>query len=91
MKDTLINMKRKDIKGALSSLRQFLANESPLKMMKNPFYFILKALPVLKNFNFYLEFLIMSKNCLIRKTRLISKFMASQPTLKKLQYRYLKN
>ena len=50
MKDTLINMKRKDIKGALSSLRQFLANESPLKMMKNPFYFILKALPVLKIF-----------------------------------------
>ena len=27
------------IKGALSSVRQFLATESPLKMMKSPFYF----------------------------------------------------
>ena len=33
-----------DIKGALSRLRQFLATESPLKMMKNTFYFTLKAL-----------------------------------------------
>ena len=31
------------LQGALSGLRQFLANESPLKMMKNAFYFILKA------------------------------------------------
>ena len=31
-------------KGALSDLRQFLATESPLKMMKNAFYFTLKAL-----------------------------------------------
>ena len=35
------------IKGALSGLRQFLANESPLNMMKSPFYFTLKALFVL--------------------------------------------
>ena len=28
---------------ALSSLTQFLATESPLKMMKDAFYFILKA------------------------------------------------
>ena len=34
--------------GALSSLKQFLATESPLKMMKNAFYFTLKALFVLK-------------------------------------------
>ena len=27
------------IKGALSSLRQFLATENPLKMMKSDFYF----------------------------------------------------
>ena len=27
------------IKGALEGLRQFLATESPLKMMKNAFYF----------------------------------------------------
>ena len=39
------------VKGALSALRQFLATESPLKMMKNA-YFILKALSVLKIFKF---------------------------------------
>ena len=36
------------IKGALSGLREFLATESPLKMMKNSFYFTLKALFVLQ-------------------------------------------
>ena len=35
-------------KDALSGLRQFLATESPLKLMKNAFYFTLKALFVLK-------------------------------------------
>ena len=41
------------IKDALSSgLRQFLAAESPLKLMKNVFYFISKALFVLKIFKF---------------------------------------
>ena len=38
------------INGVLSGLRQFLANESPLKMMKNAFYFTLKVLFVLKIF-----------------------------------------
>ena len=42
----------KYIKGALSGLRQFLTTESPLKMMKNAFYFILKVLFVLKTFKF---------------------------------------
>ena len=37
-------------KGTILSLRQFLAAESPLKMMKNAFYFTLKALHVLKIF-----------------------------------------
>ena len=41
-----------DLKGALSGLRKFLATESPLKMMKNVFYFISKALFVLKIFKF---------------------------------------
>ena len=40
------------IKGALSGLRQFLAAESPLQMMKNTFYLTLKALFVLKIFKF---------------------------------------
>ena len=38
------------IKGALSGLRQFLAIESPLQMMKNAFHFTSKALFVLKIF-----------------------------------------
>ena len=37
---------------ALSSLRRVLAYESPLKIMKSAFYFILKALFVLKIFEF---------------------------------------
>ena len=44
------NLLDNDVKGALSVLRQFLANESPLKMIKNTFYFTLKALSVLKIF-----------------------------------------
>ena len=39
-------------KGTLSDLRQFLTNEIPLKMMKNAFYFTLKALFILKIFKF---------------------------------------
>ena len=38
------------LKGTLSGLRQFLATGSPLKMMKNAFYFTLKALSNLKIF-----------------------------------------
>ena len=48
--------------------------ESPLKMMKNAFYFILKALFVLKIF----RFMSCRKNGLIRKVRLIVKFMTLQ-------------
>ena len=33
-----------NVKGALSSLRQFSGTESPLKMMKNAFYFTLTFL-----------------------------------------------
>ena len=40
-------------KVALSGLRQFLATEIPLKMMKNVFYFISKAPFVLKIFKFF--------------------------------------
>ena len=34
----------KDLKGALSGLRQFFVNENHLKMVKNAFHFTLKAL-----------------------------------------------
>ena len=37
-------------KDALSALRQLLATESPLKMIKNAYYFTSKALFVLKIF-----------------------------------------
>ena len=43
---------RSKLKGALSGLRQFLATESPLKMIKNDLYFTLKALFTLKIFKF---------------------------------------
>ena len=46
------NLLDNDVKGALSGLRQFLANESPLKMIKNTFYFPLKDLSILKIFKF---------------------------------------
>ena len=48
----LIFFKKHTIKGALSDLRQFLAIGSPLKMVKNGFYFTSKALLVLKIFRF---------------------------------------
>ena len=37
-------------KGTLPGLRQLLATDRPLKMMKNAFYFVVKALLVLKIF-----------------------------------------
>ena len=40
------------LSGALSGLRQVLATESSLKMMKNSFYFTLKALFAFKIFKF---------------------------------------
>ena len=43
---------RNIIKGALYSLRQFLATESPFKMTKNTFHFTLKALFTLEKFKF---------------------------------------
>ena len=42
-------------KGALSRLRQLLASESPLKMMKNAFYFNSKTLFFFKIFKFLSE------------------------------------
>ena len=44
------------IKGPLLGQSQFLATESPLRMMKNSFYFTLEAFFVLKMFNFVLDF-----------------------------------
>ena len=49
----------KELKGALSGLRPFLAIKSPLKMMKNNFYFTSKLLSFSRYLNFYLDFLVM--------------------------------
>ena len=54
-----------------------MKDEGPLEMMKNVFYFMLKALFVRGIYlHFCLDFLAMQKNGLIRK--LMSKFMTSQ-------------
>ena len=50
-------------------------------MMRNAFYFILKALFVLKIFKFFTSFWSCRKNGSIRKIGITSKFMASQPGL----------
>ena len=68
-----------DIKDTLSGLRQFLATKSPLKTMKNAFYFVLKPLFVLKILRFLSWLFGHVEKHLIRKIRLISKFMTSQP------------
>ena len=54
-------------------------NESPLKMIKNTFDFMLKAFFVFKIFEFFLLILWSSiRNSLIRKIRLILKFLTTQ-------------
>ena len=54
--------------------------ESPLKIMKNPFYFTLRSLCFLKIFKvFIMTFWSCRKNDFVRKIGLISKFMTSQP------------
>ena len=54
-------------------------------MMKNAFYFTLKPLFILKIFRFFLNFLVMYKNGLIRKIWLLSKYMMSQPGKQTIQ------
>ena len=64
---------------ALSDLRTLLATESPLKMMKNAFYFTLKAPFVLKIFKFLSVLFDYVEKRLDRKIRFIAKFVTSQP------------
>ena len=66
--------------------------ESPFKMIKNAFYFILKALFFLEVFNFcIMNFWSCRKNGLIRKIRIISKFMTSQPGYQTIEIHILPN
>ena len=74
----LVSTNRSEIlKGTLSGLRQFLATEIPLKLMKNTFYFTSEALFVLNIFNF-LSWLFWScnKTAWLRK-KVNFKFMTS--------------
>ena len=68
-----------------------MATESPLKMMKNTFYFILKALFVLKIFKFLSLLFGHVEKRLIRKIRLISKFTTSKPGKEKFAIQILPN
>ena len=75
----------KFIKDALSGLRQFLAIESSLTMMKNAFNF--KFL-FSRYLNYCYEFFIMLKNSLISKTRLIEHLWCHNLVNKQLQNIY---
>ena len=76
---------------SFSGFRKFLATESPLKIKKNAFYFTLKALFVLKILKFLSWLLVLQKNGLIRKMRLTSKFMTSQPWKQRIAIHILPN
>ena len=68
-----------DLKGTLSDLRQFLATESPLKVMKMLFISPQKLFLFSRYLSFYLDFFFMYQSGLIKKIRLISNFMTPQP------------
>ena len=55
------------LKGALSGLRQFLGTQSPLKRWKVLFISPRKLFPFSRYLNFCLDFLVMYRNCLIKK------------------------
>ena len=69
----------KRVKDALSGLRQVLASESPLKWWKIIFISPKKLFPFSRYWRFCLDFLVTWQNDLIRKIKLISNFMTSQP------------
>ena len=59
--------------------------------MKNDFYFTLKDILLSKYLDFCLELLVMYKNGLIRKIRLNSNFMKSQPEKRTMTIHILPN
>ena len=74
----MFGLKNQNCLKAHSQVWDNLATESPLKMMENAYYSTLKALFVLKIVLFLLLYLPVSSflsYCLIRKIKLISKFM----------------
>ena len=79
------------LKNAPSGLRRFLATEIPLKMMKNAFISPYKLFSFSKYLNVCLDSFVMLKNGLIRKIRLILKFMTSQPGKQTISMHILPN
>ena len=75
------------VKGTLSGLRKFLKAESSLKMMKNAFYFTLKALFALKIFKFLFWLFGHAENSLIKK-KVNFKIYNVTAWLTNLQYTY---
>ena len=73
-----ILIKSNCLNGALSCLRQLLEIESPLKWWKILFISTQKLFSFSRYISFCLDFLVIKKNDLIKKTRLISKFVTSQ-------------
>ena len=74
-----ISKKHTQLKKPLSGLRQFLAIERPLKIMKNHFYFMFKALFVLKIFTFLSWLFGYVEKLLVKKATVIFwKFMIAQ-------------
>ena len=65
------------LKAPTLCLRQFLITEIPLKMMKNAFYLMLKALLFSRHLHFCSDFGYLEKR-LDKKTKVIFKFMTSQ-------------
>ena len=72
--EAVVQSVRKGIfKGALSHLRQVLVTEIPLKIKKNVFYYTLKKFFSFSRYlNFCLDFVIILKNGLMTKVRVIS-------------------
>ena len=66
------------LKSPLPNLRQFLATESHLKMMKNAFYFKSKAFFVPGIFKFLFWLFVHVGKQLDKKANVLSKFMTSQ-------------
>ena len=80
---------KENFKGVLLASRKLLTTKSPLKMMKNTFYFLVKTLFGL--LLFCPDFLAMQKNNLMRKLWLITKFITSQTGQKMITIHILPN
>ena len=59
------------VKGTLSGLRQFLATESPLKVMKNAFYSTRKLFSFSRYWRFWLEFLVIYQMAWLKRYGLL--------------------